>query len=76
MPPKGKYIHLNLNMCIVILIVWWVILFGMSNVDRTVLKSLASQLYGDVLDASGEQKEISPGKKQKQRGGKKEKTGQ
>lgn len=29
-PPKGKRIHLNANMCIAILAIWWLIIFGVS----------------------------------------------
>ena len=26
--PKGRYIYLNFNICIVILVVWWIVIYG------------------------------------------------
>jgi hypothetical protein len=51
-PPKGKYILLNLNMCIIIVLIWWLILYGISNIDKDALQSFSSRLSGDSLEAT------------------------
>ena len=65
-PPKGKLIEVNLNLFIVILIVWWLMLFGASFVDKELITSVAEMFKGEEREYSGKGVKIR-NKKSKQR---------
>lgn len=57
-PPKGKLIEVNLNLFIVILVVWWLMLFGASFVNEELITSVARKFKGEKGEYAGKTVEM------------------